>query len=149
LTTSRKWGKLVISDFCNYIRVKGERTLNQNKATILHRRSYVTLHSNHTHFLPRSQLGRHRTPWIISTYRSRRYTSGTFPSGTMPPKLPSASQTPAASSLASKKRKSSPQPKFYGVRSGHKPGVYLNWKDCEKNITGFKGASCKDVNLCV
>jgi hypothetical protein len=49
-------------------------------------------------------------------------------------------------SSASKKRKFgdvTPPTKYYAVRAGHKPGVYSNWADCQANITGFKGASCK------
>ncbi|KAF8246656.1 hypothetical protein K440DRAFT_630830 [Wilcoxina mikolae CBS 423.85] len=37
-------------------------------------------------------------------------------------------------------------PKFYAVLSGHKPGVYTNWKDCLDQIRGFKGAKCKPLS---
>ena len=51
------------------------------------------------------------------------------------------------SSSASKKRKfgdvAPPSTKYYAVRAGHKPGVYNTWPECQANITGFKGASCK------
>jgi len=33
--------------------------------------------------------------------------------------------------------------KYYAVRAGHNPGVYLNWQDCKDNITHFKGAQFK------
>lgn len=48
------------------------------------------------------------------------------------------------SSSASKKRKFGDvaPTKYYAVRAGHKPGVYLSWPECQANITGFKGASC-------
>ncbi|KIM98948.1 hypothetical protein OIDMADRAFT_104854 [Oidiodendron maius Zn] len=49
-------------------------------------------------------------------------------------------------SSASKKRKFGDvvaPTKYYAVRAGHKPGVYSNWAECQANITGFKGASCK------
>ena len=33
--------------------------------------------------------------------------------------------------------------KYYVVWKGVKPGIYDNWKDCEKQIKGFKGAVYK------
>jgi hypothetical protein len=33
--------------------------------------------------------------------------------------------------------------KFYAVKVGKEPGVYLTYKECEENITGFKGAICR------
>lgn len=33
--------------------------------------------------------------------------------------------------------------KFYGVKNGHKVGVYDNWSDCQKQINGFSGAEYK------
>jgi len=35
---------------------------------------------------------------------------------------------------------------FYVVKVGRKPGVYLNWSDCEKQVKGFKGALFKGFN---
>src|SRR5277367_3015229 len=47
-------------------------------------------------------------------------------------------------STASKKRKLADMAtKYYAVRAGHKPGVYMSWQDCLVNITGFKGAQCR------
>ncbi|CZR53792.1 related to ribonuclease H1 [Phialocephala subalpina] len=53
-------------------------------------------------------------------------------------------------STASKKRKlgeggasGEKEQKFYAVRAGKTPGVYLTWKECQDNITGFKGANFK------
>ena len=44
----------------------------------------------------------------------------------------------------SKKRKMDDDvPKFYAVRSGHEPGVYLTWPECQEQISGFKGAQCR------
>ncbi|KAI4599219.1 hypothetical protein KJ359_002178 [Pestalotiopsis sp. 9143b] len=44
----------------------------------------------------------------------------------------------------SKKRKMEDDtPKFYAVRSGHEPGVYLTWPECQEQISGFKGAQFK------
>lgn len=37
--------------------------------------------------------------------------------------------------------------KFYAVRAGHKPGIYHSWNDCKEQITGFKGAVCKLLDL--
>ncbi|KAK9417486.1 putative RNase H type-1 domain-containing protein [Seiridium unicorne] len=34
-------------------------------------------------------------------------------------------------------------PKFYAVRSGHEPGIYLTWPECQEQTTGFKGAQFK------
>ncbi|KAF2268916.1 ribonuclease H-like protein [Lojkania enalia] len=47
-----------------------------------------------------------------------------------------------STSTSSGKRKRS-GPAFYAVRAGHKPGVYLNWEDTQKQVAGFKNASCK------
>lgn len=33
--------------------------------------------------------------------------------------------------------------KYYAVRKGLTPGIYLSWADCQKNISGFKGAEYK------
>jgi hypothetical protein len=38
-------------------------------------------------------------------------------------------------------------PKFYAVRSGHEPGIYLTWPECQEQISGFKGAQCR-CRLC-
>ncbi|KAI9742473.1 MAG: hypothetical protein M1818_004007 [Claussenomyces sp. TS43310] len=53
-----------------------------------------------------------------------------------------ASYTNTTSS-ASRKRKLPDHIKYYAVRTGHQPGVYTKWKDCEQNITKFKGAVFK------
>jgi len=47
-------------------------------------------------------------------------------------------------STASKKRKLADDvTKYYAVRAGKEPGVYLTWKECQDQITGFKGAQFK------
>lgn len=47
-------------------------------------------------------------------------------------------------STASKKRKLTEDlTKYYAVRAGKTPGVYMTWKDCQEQTTGFKGASYK------
>lgn len=53
-------------------------------------------------------------------------------------------------STASKKRKlgegggaAEKDQKFYAVRAGKVPGVYSTWRECQDNITGFKGANCE------
>lgn len=33
--------------------------------------------------------------------------------------------------------------KYYAVRKGLTPGIYLNWEDCKKNIQGYSGAEYK------
>ena len=35
---------------------------------------------------------------------------------------------------------------FYAVKSGKTPGIYVTWKDCEKQVKGFKGAVFKKFN---
>lgn len=54
-------------------------------------------------------------------------------------------QTLASSSTVPQKRKGGAQLKFYAVKAGHIPGVYLSWKECEQNISGFRGAACEYV----
>lgn len=34
-------------------------------------------------------------------------------------------------------------PKFYGVQSGHQPGVYKTWEEAQQQIKGFRGARHK------
>lgn len=46
-------------------------------------------------------------------------------------------------SAVSKKRKLDEPTKYYAVRAGFKPGVYMSWAECVENTTGFKGASFK------
>lgn len=49
-----------------------------------------------------------------------------------------------SSSGGGKKRKlGEGEQKFYAVRAGKEPGVYMSWKECQENTTGFKGASCE------
>ncbi|TLS20962.1 uncharacterized protein PpBr36_10832 [Pyricularia pennisetigena] len=44
----------------------------------------------------------------------------------------------------SKKRKLDKKaPKYYAVRVGYSPGVYLHWPDCQRMISGYPGASYK------
>ena len=33
--------------------------------------------------------------------------------------------------------------KYYAVRVGHNPGIYVTWSDCEKQVKGFPGAQYK------
>lgn len=33
--------------------------------------------------------------------------------------------------------------KYYAVKKGRVPGIYLNWAECQKNISGFSGAIYK------
>ncbi|MDY5806874.1 MAG: ribonuclease H family protein [Lachnospira sp.] len=33
--------------------------------------------------------------------------------------------------------------KYYGVRIGRNPGIYTDWNECKKSVTGFKGAEFK------
>ncbi|KAI9785496.1 MAG: hypothetical protein M1839_009237 [Geoglossum umbratile] len=54
----------------------------------------------------------------------------------------STSPTGTTSSTGSK-RKRGTESKFYSVRVGHKPGIYLSWQECLNQIKGFKGATFK------
>lgn len=57
----------------------------------------------------------------------------------------SASQ-PANTTTAktSRKRKmDADSQKYYAVRAGVKPGVYLTWAECQEQTAGFRGASCR------
>lgn len=38
------------------------------------------------------------------------------------------------------------QQKYYAVRVGRTPGIYLNWEDCRKQVEGFQGASYKSFS---
>ncbi len=33
--------------------------------------------------------------------------------------------------------------KYYAVRAGVRPGIYLTWIECQAQIAGFKGAQCE------
>lgn len=33
--------------------------------------------------------------------------------------------------------------KFYAVKIGHNPGIYNNWSDCQKSVSGYSGACFK------
>jgi len=46
-------------------------------------------------------------------------------------------------SSGSKKRKLGEDvSKFYAVRTGRTPGVYMTWKECQDHTAGFGGAVC-------
>lgn len=36
--------------------------------------------------------------------------------------------------------------KYYAVRNGHIPGIYLSWEECKKQVNGFKGQAYKGFN---
>ncbi|KAI0025735.1 ribonuclease H [Xylariomycetidae sp. FL0641] len=62
----------------------------------------------------------------------------------MPPTKRSRGQAAEPSSQTSKKRKMDDDAqKYYAVRAGHKPGVYLSWKETQEQTAGFKGATFK------
>lgn len=57
---------------------------------------------------------------------------------------PSARPTPSTTAKPSKKRKMDANlQKYYAVRAGNKPGVYLTWAECQEQTAGFRGASYK------
>ncbi|KAK7419139.1 hypothetical protein QQX98_003478 [Neonectria punicea] len=47
---------------------------------------------------------------------------------------------PGAAAGSSKKRKVDGQQKFYAVKAGFNPGVYLTYAECQTQTAGFKGA---------
>lgn len=54
----------------------------------------------------------------------------------------------ASGSAPQKKRKTDPNmQKYYAVRAGMRPGVYLTWDECQAQTTGYKGASCEFFSL--
>ncbi|CAJ2511556.1 Uu.00g071810.m01.CDS01 [Anthostomella pinea] len=64
----------------------------------------------------------------------------------MPAKKGQASKpAQAAAAQTSRKRKAGGQ-KYYAVRTGHRPGVYLFWEECQKHIAGFKGCVHKSFD---
>lgn len=48
-----------------------------------------------------------------------------------------------SSSTTSKKRKIDGVQKFYAVKAGRVPGVYLTYAECQAQTAGFKGAICR------
>ncbi len=38
--------------------------------------------------------------------------------------------------------------KFYAVRVGRAPGIYLSWDECKKNVDGFSGPVYKSFKTC-
>ncbi|KAK5635242.1 hypothetical protein RRF57_010954 [Xylaria bambusicola] len=57
---------------------------------------------------------------------------------------PSAKSAPTTTAKASKKRKMDANAqKYYAVRAGNQPGVYLTWAECQQQTAGFRGASYK------
>jgi hypothetical protein len=56
---------------------------------------------------------------------------------------PAAAPAPAAS----KKRKTDGMQKFYAVKAGFKPGVYLTYVECQAQTAGFKGAVCESIHF--
>jgi ribonuclease HI len=47
------------------------------------------------------------------------------------------------STLSKKRKLGEDVTKYYAVRAGKAPGVYMTWKECQEQTTGFKGASYK------
>ncbi|KAI1179682.1 hypothetical protein F4777DRAFT_533615, partial [Nemania sp. FL0916] len=55
-----------------------------------------------------------------------------------------AESAPPATTKTNKKRKlDANTQKYYAVRAGNQPGVYLTWAECQEQTAGFRGASCK------
>ena len=60
-----------------------------------------------------------------------------------------AMPTTTTTTTASRKRKMDDKnaQKYYAVRAGVRPGIYLTWNECQAQIAGFKGAQC-EPGLC-
>ena len=58
-------------------------------------------------------------------------------------KRPAPGSATVATGGQSKKRRMDGVQKFYAVRAGFVPGVYLDYADCQKQTAGFKGAVCE------
>jgi hypothetical protein len=43
----------------------------------------------------------------------------------------------------SKKRKMDGVQKFYAVKTGKTPGVYMTYAECQQHTSGYRGAVCK------
>lgn len=54
-----------------------------------------------------------------------------------------SASTTSATAGPSKKRKMENVQKYYAVRAGFVPGVYLTYAECQAQTAGFKGAVCK------
>ncbi|GJC82308.1 ribonuclease H [Colletotrichum liriopes] len=51
---------------------------------------------------------------------------------------------PSSNPTSSKKRKTDKDlQKYYAVRTGARPGIYLTWAECQKQTAGFRGAQCE------
>lgn len=58
-----------------------------------------------------------------------------------------AAPSGAAAPTPSKKRKTDNVQKFYAVKAGFRPGVYLTYGECSAQTAGFKGAVCKSMGV--
>lgn len=54
-----------------------------------------------------------------------------------------ARSTGTSSSYTRKRKKMDPSvQKYYAVRAGKNPGVYLTWVECQSQTAGYRGAQC-------
>lgn len=44
--------------------------------------------------------------------------------------------------MAGKKRKNDGVEKFYAVKCGMIPGIYMTWAECQAQTSGYSGAIC-------
>jgi hypothetical protein len=51
----------------------------------------------------------------------------------------------ASAGSSSKKRKMDGVQKYYAVRAGFNPGVYLTYPECQQQTSGFRGAVCEYI----
>ncbi|CAK7217023.1 hypothetical protein SBRCBS47491_003021 [Sporothrix bragantina] len=57
--------------------------------------------------------------------------------------MPAAAAAPAAAAGRKRKLDDKNIQKYYAVRTGARPGIYLTWHECQAQIAGFKGAQYK------
>ena len=59
-----------------------------------------------------------------------------------PPTVQITAQAPAAATGRKRKLDDKGLQKYYAVRAGVRPGIYLTWNECQAQIAGFRGAQC-------
>lgn len=58
-----------------------------------------------------------------------------------------AAASPTAAKTTYKRKRKPGEERFYAVRAGRVPGVYLTWAECQAMTTNFAGASCLSASF--
>ncbi len=115
-----------------------------NKAACLNLLRQVTLVSSATYRKPTSRV----LIWTGVASAIFNDTPFLFPAFKMPPKKLQSAKSAGSAANTSRKRKMDPNAqKYYAVRAGKKPGIYLTWIECQAQTAGFKGAQCASISL--